>query len=254
MTIEMTDIRNAGDATAAERFSVILVEDDHDLRQSLADYLRLSNMLVTEAASGIAFYRALQAGRFDIAVLDVNLPDTSGFDLAADVAGRHDMGVILLTARIGREDRVRGYGKGADIYLTKPVDSEELALAIGNLARRMRLASSAIPEVSAAVGRGNAGWQLDRRRRTLHAPGIGTAKLSARETMLLELLARHGDATVSRAAISSLFGDAEPDPESRRLDAALARLRAKLKAEGMDLPFQVVHSVGLRLVRAISVA
>lgn len=253
MTIEMTNATNAGDTTDAERFSVILVEDDHDLRQSLADYLRLRNMVVTEAASGIAFYRALQTGRFDIAVLDVNLPDTSGFDLASDIAGQRDMGVIMLTARTGRDDRVRGYSKGADIYLTKPVDSEELALVVGNLARRMRLAAGSPKESSPSVDREKADWELDRHARTLHAPGLGTAKLSARETLLLELLARHGDATVSRARISALYGDAEPDPESRRLDAALARLRSKLKTESMELPLQVVHSVGLRLVRPISI-
>ncbi|WP_163484600.1 response regulator transcription factor, partial [Escherichia coli] len=88
---------------------------------------------VTEAASGIALYKALRQESYDIAVLDVNLPDISGFELARDLAPQAEMGIIMLTARTGRDDRVRGYADGADLYLTKPVDSEELALAIVNL-------------------------------------------------------------------------------------------------------------------------
>ncbi|MGO4840755.1 response regulator transcription factor, partial [Rhizobiaceae sp. 2RAB30] len=143
---------------------------------------------MTEAASGIEFYRALKLGRYDIAVLDVNLPDANGFDLAADIAGGHDMGVIILTARTGRDDRVRGYGEGADIYLTKPVDSEELALAIGNLARRTRHSVAAAPprrDTSVSAEK-DLPWQLDRRRKTLDVPGVASVKLSARETVLLE--------------------------------------------------------------------
>ncbi len=251
----MMNAQHADDAASAPRFSVLLVEDDKDLRQSLADYLRLSDMLVTEAASGIEFYRALKLGRYDIAVLDVNLPDANGFDLAADIAGGHDTGVIILTARTGRDDRVRGYGEGADIYLTKPVDSEELALAIGNLARRTRhslAAATSRRDTSVSAGK-DIPWQLDRRRKTLDVPGVATVKLSARETVLLEHLARHAGTTVSRSEIAGLFGDTEPDPESRRLDAAVGRLRAKLKAEGLDLPLQVVHAVGLRFVGAVSI-
>ena len=251
----MMNAQHAEDAASAPGFSVILVEDDNDLRQSLADYLRLRDMLVTEAASGMEFYRALKQGRYDIAVLDVNLPDANGFDLAADIAGGHDLGVIILTARTGRDDRVRGYGNGADIYLTKPVDSEELALAIGNLARRARraLATATPHRGTSAPAEKDVPWQLDRRRQALHVPGPATVRLSARETVLLEHLARHADTTVSRGEIAGLFGDTEPDPESRSLDAAMGRLRAKLRAEGLDLPLQVVHAVGLRFVGKITI-
>lgn len=64
---------------------VILVEDDHDLRRSLADYLRLRKISVKEAASGMEFYRALSQQAFDVAVMDVNLPDTSGFELVTEL-------------------------------------------------------------------------------------------------------------------------------------------------------------------------
>ena len=244
LTNEMMIERHAN-AHPGEFFKVVLVEDDDDLRQSLADYLRLRKMHVTEASSGIEFYKALLSGRHDIAVLDVNLPDTSGYELAAAARASHDIGIVMLTARTGREDRVHGYRVGADIYLTKPVDSEELALAIGNLARRSRIASSgAETQVE---------WRVNRQRRTLHGPRGETIRLTVRETMLLEHLSHHPGITVPRSDIAALFADREPDPESRRLDAAMARLRAKLRSVGLESPVQIVHGIGLRLIEPLAV-
>ncbi|WP_199084423.1 response regulator transcription factor [Bosea sp. ASV33] len=240
----------------SQDFKIILVEDDHDLRQSLADYLRLRNLRVTEAPSGIAFYKALRNERYDIAVLDVNLPDVSGFELARDLAAQPEMGIILLTARTGREDRVRGYAEGADLYLTKPVDTEELALAILNLGRRMRRRSdetaNARGGAAIAAPEGTA-WRLDRQTQTLCSPDTRSVKLSVREVVLLEHLAARPDETVSRDLIMGLFGHARIDPESRRFDALLARLRSKLKTAGMESPLQVVHGAGVRLVRPIGI-
>lgn len=116
MTTVSPSSESAADEDVFHGIRVILVEDDHDLRQSVADYLRLRKIDVTEVASGIELYKALRQERYDIAVLDVNLPDVSGFDLARDLASQKDMGVILLTARTGRDDRVRGYAGGADLY------------------------------------------------------------------------------------------------------------------------------------------
>lgn len=237
----------------SDDFSIVLVEDDHDLRQSIADYLRLRRIQVTEVASGIELYKALRQERYDIAVLDVNLPDVSGFELARDIASQ-GMGVIMLTARTGRDDRIRGYADGADLYLTKPVDSEELVLAIANLGRRIR--RSAIPANAgqAFAAEIDAPWRLDRQTQTLYAPRGASVKLSAREVVLLEYLARHQGVTVPRDDISALFHDALRDPESRRIDAALARLRAKLKNSGIESPLHVVHSAGVRLVKTIEIA
>lgn len=255
MTTASVFSKNPADESILHDFRVILVEDDHDLRQSIADYLRLRKIHVTEVASGIALYKALRQERYDIAVLDVNLPDVSGFELARDIAAQRDMGVIMLTARTGRDDRVRGYADGADLYLTKPVDSEELALAIINLGHRIRRAGAGkVTEQTAPAAAGeDAPWRLDRQGQVLRSPGSAFARLSARETVLLEYLAQRPGVTVSRDEISTLFGQAAPAPESRRIDAAFARLRSKLRAEGMDLPVRVVHGTGLRLVKTIRV-
>ena len=240
---------------------VILVEDDEDLRQGVADYLRLQAIDVTEVASGIAFYTALMGGEFDIAILDVNLPDVSGFDLARTVSAGKRMGIIMMTARTGREDRLHGYEQGADLYLTKPVDSEELALAITNLGRRVRAAAvSAKPQTSAEerapvqAATTQGAWTLNMQRCRLVSPQGVQILLSGREAMLMELLARATGATVPRHAMDALLGNSSSDPESRRLDAALRRLRVKARTAGADLPLHAVHAVGIRFIGVLSLA
>lgn len=243
------------DRAAAIR--VILVEDDHDLRHSLADYLRLQALDVTAVASGVSFYTTLMGDDFDIAILDVNLPDVSGFELARVISSSKRMGVIMLTARAGREDRIKGYEQGADLYLTKPVDGEELALAINNLARRVRQAAS--PAEYAGQGERSPDllverpWLLDLRRRQLTSPAGVPILLSGREAMLVEHLARAAGATVPRNVMETLLGNSSSDPESRRLDAALRRLRMKARAAGADLPLHVVHAVGVRFIGVLNV-
>jgi len=238
---------------------VILIEDDHDLRQGIADYLRLQAIEVTDVASGAGFYTTLMDGDFDVAILDVNLPDVSGFELARVISSTKPMGVIMLTARTGREDRIKGYEQGADLYLTKPVDGEELALAIANLARRVRSTASSAKATAddkdhALAQATEHQWLLDLQRHRLTSPEGRAILLSGREAMLMETLARAAGATVPRHVLDTLFGTGSADPESRRLDAALRRLRMKARAAGCDLPLHVVHAVGVRFVGTLKLA
>lgn len=223
---------------------IILVEDDTELRQGLAEYLRLNCLQVTEAASGLAFYKSLRSQAFDIAILDVNLPDTTGYELARDLLSEHHMGVIMLTARTRREDRVRGYSDGADLYLTKPVDAEELLLAVRNLARRVREGGNPQPQT--------AGWQLDPQHQRLKAPNGNAIPLSGREVMLLEEFVKWPGATISRQTLSEALGYGIPSTENRALDAALRRLRHKASECGTTLPLSVVHAVGIRFTAPLS--
>lgn len=223
---------------------IILVEDDTELRQGLAEHLRLNNLSVTEAGSGLAFYRSFRAQAFDIAILDVNLPDTTGYELAKDISSERDMGVIMLTARTRSEDRVRGYSDGADLYLTKPVEAEELLLAVRNLARRVR--GNVQPHATS--------WQLDPQHQRLTSPDGTTIPLSGREVILLEQFVERPGATISRQVLSELLGYGIPSTENRALDAALRRLRRKARECGTALPFSVVHTVGLRFTAPLSLS
>lgn len=235
---------------------VVLVEDDRDLRQGLADYLRLSGITVTDVASGIAFYKALRADSFDIAILDVNLPDASGFELARDLsAEKGGTGIIMLTARTGREDRIQGYAEGADLYLTKPVDGEELLLAVRNLARRIHDAGAEAERAdpaSHAKPAASTAWQIDTLRHRLITPDGVPLQLSGRELMLLECFARAGGGTIARADLAKHLGYSDMGSESRSLDAVLRRLRQKAQDCGVDLPLRVIHAVGIRFAAPLA--
>ena len=117
---------------------VVIIEDDRDLRESIIRFLSVSGVAAEGVGSVLDFYREIVVGNFDVAVVDVNLPDQSGFTLADYLRRSSDLGIIIITARDGMEDRVRGYGAGADLYLVKPVNMPELVAAIINLTRRSR--------------------------------------------------------------------------------------------------------------------
>ncbi|SMD00261.1 response regulator transcription factor [Rhizobium sp. RU36D] len=234
-----------------ENIRVLLVEDNSFLRNSLSDYLRLRDMKVTEATSGAEFYSCFDPMSLDVAVIDVNLPDTSGFQLTASIRERSDIGVIILTARTKREDRIRGYGEGADIYLTKPVDTEELALAIVNLSRRRR--NQVGPMTSSSIVKTAATWKLDRAKHVLNTPGGVAVKLSTRETAFLEYLAARSNVVVSRIELAAIFGEDRQTSGSRVTDVALARLRARIRQSGTELPLQVIRNSGYKLVTTVVV-
>lgn len=253
MMTETTASQHSASSILPDRVNVVLLEDNNFLRQSLADYLRQRNMIVTEAVSGKDFHAVFDPRHHDVAVLDVNLPDTSGFQLASRIRERSDIGIIILTARTRREDRLRGYGEGADIYFTKPVDSEELALAIGNLARRTRRLAEPAEAVPAAERDRASSSVLDRQKQSLMTPDGVIVKLSTRETTFLAYIATSPNIIVSRADIAAIFGEDTASSSSRVTDVAMARLRSRLRQAGIELPVQVVRNTGYRLVARLEV-
>ncbi|WP_142850368.1 response regulator transcription factor [Telmatospirillum sp. J64-1] len=229
---------------------VVLVEDDEELREGLAENLRLHGLDVIEAECGSVFREAVKTSLIDVAIIDVNLPDANGFELARELAiSTIRPGIILLTARTGSRDRRQGYADGADLYMTKPVDTEELLLAIWNLTRRVRDC-----QASRAYDGGEARWQLNMPRKLLVAPNDLVITLSGRETLLLEQFVKAQGQLIPRTKLSVMMGYGVPGPENRGLDAALHRLRDKAAKRNLDLPLLVVHAVGLRFAAPLCLA
>lgn len=225
----------------------IFLEDDQVLRKSLADFLSLNSISVVDVASVSAFRKAIVAGDFDVALIDLGLPDGSGFDVARELRGT-GIGLIIITARSGLADRLQGYQDGADLYFTKPVDGTELVLAIRNLARRLRRAENdAEPRPTT-----DAKWTFDRTGQRLIAPTGVSIKLSGREAAFVEQLSKAGGETVSRDELTLALGYRDIDSESRRVDAVLRRLRQKARALDTELPVHAVHSLGFRFSAKLS--
>jgi DNA-binding response OmpR family regulator len=224
---------------------VLLVEDDVELREGLAENLRLNGLVVHEAATGFEFHNALAVTGVDVAIIDINLPDASGFELARTLGEESDRpGIIILTARAGLQDRLRGYGEGADLYMTKPVDNDELVLAVRNLARRIIQFRAQRPRPDA----GQSVWKLDVACKVLISPDNKIINLTGKEIMLLEMFEKAADRPLSRSLLASVMGYGAPGPEHRGLDAAMQRLKEKASKAKTELPFLVVRSVGIRFV------
>ncbi len=223
--------------------SVILVEDDPDLREAIADYLRLADFTVTAVESGMAFYREMAVAEFDLAVIDLNLPDTDGTAIADFLSQRTNMGIIIVTGRGMPADRLRGFEVGADLYFVKPVDCEELVAAARNLHRRVRVGGSSHPGGPMATGDQ---WTFDQQTWRLIAPNGRIVALTGKESQLLDCLVRQPGTAVSRQTLATELGYDDLGPESRGLDASLRRLRQKtLVGTGVALPVQTMKAVGL---------
>lgn len=217
---------------------VLLVEDDQDLRDSVVEWLELNGTHITAVGSAAEFYQALPRNHFDIAVIDLGLPDQEGYVLAEYIRANTGMGVIILTARSTIEDKLKGYRSGADLYLVKPVDCRELSAVIGSIAARMRNGAAEAP--AAPVH-----WTIFSTRWELRYAEMPRISLSLKELMFLELLAAKPGMPVQKKTILLKLYQRDDFHSSRSLDSLVRRLRAKIvEHTGIDIPVKTVHAVG----------
>jgi DNA-binding response OmpR family regulator len=218
---------------------VFLAEDDNALRSVLTRGLRVAGYVVDAVADGTEAVEYLRSYEYEVAVLDWNLPGTSGLELVQALRRRgQSLPVLMLTARDAMADRVRGLDEGADDYLTKPFDFDELLARIRALQRRP--ASAQAPQLS--VG----DIVFDPSTREIRVAGRSPA-LTATELAILEVLLRRTPAVVERRTIALHAWGTEADAlGSNTIDVHLARLRAKLA--GGRAHIETVRGIGYRIL------
>lgn len=223
---------------------VLLVEDDADLRDALAEYLELNGCRVTAVGTGMAFYQALakrEGEGFHVAVIDLGLPDQPGHVLAEYARRNTRMSIIIVTANDSLENRIETYHTGADLLLGKPLDSRELLAAVVAMNRRYL---ERYGQDTAGVASAGSVWQLDRARRQLTSP-VGTVfALSPGETNAFELFSAAGTNTVERSQLLDRIYRRDDESTRRALDNLIRRLRHKL-SEGQDLPAPILTAYGV---------
>jgi DNA-binding response OmpR family regulator len=220
---------------------VLVVEDERKLAQVLSSALEAEHYDVVVAATGEdGFYRA-NAELFDLVVLDLMLPGRSGLEILQTLRQRHiETPVLILTARDGIDDRVRGLDLGADDYLVKPFALPELLARIRALLRRGR--PSDVLRLKAAD------LELDLVARRV-VRGDRLLELTGREFDLLEYLLRHQGHHVSREMLARDVWK-EPrraTPLDNVIDVQMTRLRKKVDAEGVVRLIHTVRGVGFVL-------
>ena len=218
---------------------VLIVEDEADLGDFLVRAVREATWAPDHVASGQEALRALAVTDYDLVVLDLGLPDIDGFEVCRRyraTGGRTPL--LVLTARGGLTDRIRGLDAGADDYLSKPFAVEELLARLRALARRPPAAHDVILRYSDV---------------TL-SPATGTAQrggrplqLTAREFALLDYLMRMPDRLLSRAQILEHVWDDNFDPVANAVDVLVGRVRRKLDPDGSAPLIHTVRGMGYML-------
>lgn len=198
---------------------ILVVEDEPDLLRTIAQVLREDGYAVDEAADGQEGLYKATSWEYDAIVLDLLMPKLSGWEVLEQLRRTHKTPVMILTARDGVNDRVRGLDGGADDYLPKPFHLVELKARLRAIIRRSTgLASSQI-----LVGE----LTVDTRGKTV-TRGETSIPLTPREFSLLELLAVHRGTVVTRTQIYEHLFDENEDSLSNLVDVHVSNLRRKL--------------------------
>jgi DNA-binding response OmpR family regulator len=200
---------------------ILLVEDDRHLSRVLADNLAFCGFEVERVADGNAALAVHRAFSPDLVLLDIMLPGRSGFDLCGSIREGGRTPIIMLTARDQKSDKLQGLTLGADDYITKPFDFDELLARILAVLRRARLTVRLIKLGIVVIDLG--GLTASAGRRDLH--------LTRREYELLSYLAeRHGAVVYRKELLREVWGYAD-EATTRAVDYAIRRLRKKIEPD-----------------------
>jgi len=223
---------------------VLVVDDEPDIVALVAYHLAKSGYGVSTATTGADALDKARSEHPAAIVLDLMLPDMSGFDVLEklrDDGELESIAVLMLTAKRDEPDRIRGLSLGADDYLTKPFSPQELILRIGAILRRVGQRDKGLHDVLSLDG---GGLTIDR---SAHRVNVGNQEVDVTPTefKLLLLLAERKGRVQGRASLLQAVWDAAPDIQTRTVDMHVQRLRNKLGAAGALI--ETVRGFGYRI-------
>lgn len=203
---------------------VLIAEDEENLRNLVARYLKNEGFRVLRAKDGEQALDIWYDEPFDLAILDVMMPKLDGWEVLAALRRESSIPVIMLTAKREEEDRLRGFTLGTDDYMTKPFSPRELVMRVHALLRRSgKLSQEKTAELP--------GISIDYASQQVTTAN-GQVNLSAREFELLAYFADNRGIALSREQITERIWGYDYDGDSRVLDTTIKRLRKKLGACG----------------------
>lgn len=219
---------------------ILLVEDDGQLTESLTEVLEVQGYIVDSVKDGESGWEKAQALAYDLILLDVTLPKLDGIRLCERLRNRGcSSPVLMLTARDTSLDKVIGLDAGADVYMVKPFNLQELLAQIRALLRRGQTGTTPVLK-----------WGILSLDPGSYEVMYGRVpiRLTPKEFALMEALLRHGKRVLSRTAIIEQIWTWQELPEEDTIKTYIKNLRAKLRAAGApkDL-IETVHGIGYRL-------
>jgi DNA-binding response OmpR family regulator len=226
--------------TAPKR-RVLVVDDDDDIRLLIEELLRGAGYVVETARDGRDALRTFHANPTDIVVLDLSMPELDGFETLDRIRDLSDVPVILLTARGGEIDKVRGFRAGADDYVVKPFGRQELLARIEALLRR-------VPEATHLDSYDDGTVSVDYGRRLVMCRGL-PLRLTPLEFRLLAVLVEHAGSVLSAdQLIEHVWGHAGGVSRDQvKLYVSYLRKKLGQEAEGFE-PIETVRGFGYRYV------
>ncbi len=218
---------------------ILVLDDDREIRNLLAEYLEKQGLRCTVVADGRQMRAALEKGRFDLLVLDLMLPGEDGLTLCRNLRATPayaNLPVLMLTARSEDMDRILGLEMGADDYLSKPFVPRELLARIRAILRRSRALPPNLDDSRGPRARhlAFADWRLDTvARHLLDADGV-VVSLSGAEYRLLAVLLSHPQRVLNRDQLLELTQGREADTFDRSIDLLVSRLRQRLRDDARE--------------------
>lgn len=222
-----------------EKHKILLAEDDLNLGVLLVDYLETEGFDVKLCKDGELALKAFQTNSFDLCLLDVMMPKMDGFALAEAMRVKDKkIPIIFITAKSLKEDKLKGYDLGADDYITKPFDEEELLWKIKAVIRRIPSISDLNKTEIMSIGK----YQFDFSNQCLNIDGK-TKRITERESDILNYLSVHRNKIIKREELlKDLWGENDYFL-GRSLDVFITKIRKYLK-EDPDLSIENVFGVG----------
>ncbi len=207
---------------------ILIVDDDRDIRDLLSRFLRKNGLRVGVAANGRDMKRQLGESKVDLVVLDRVMPGEDGLILCRELRANSRVPVIMLTLLNSDIDRIEGLETGADDYISKPFNPQELLARIRAVLRRANELPLQSSLQQAGVLRFN-GWKLDRTRRRLVSPSGVAVVLTDGEFDLLLAFAEHAQIVLSRQQLLDLARSRSAIAFDRSIDMQITRLRRKIE-------------------------
>jgi DNA-binding response OmpR family regulator len=214
---------------------VLVVEDDEDIAQALQRSLRMEGYEVRSAADGAAALEHARGFAPDLVILDLGLPEIDGIEVAKRLRDGDDVPILILTARDALESRVEGLDAGADDYLLKPFERQEL------LARMRALLRRRPPRGSAPLRVGDLSLNVDTHE---ISRGERPIELTQREFELLEYLMRNERIVISRQRLLDEVWGYDPFSTTNTIEVFVSNLRRKLEADGEPRLLHTIRGAG----------
>jgi len=234
---------------AEKKFSILLVEDEENLHEALKLNLELENYDVTGTYDGASALKIVQQEHFDMIILDVMLPEIDGITVCETIRlNNQDIPILILSARNSSADRVLGLKKGADDYLTKPFNLEELLLRVNKLIKKSELATKKLPLPDVYEFGKN---KIDFKALECFSKDGEKITLTKKEAMLLKLLIENKNEVVTREKILQSVWGYNVYPTTRTIDNFILNFRKYFEADSRNpVYFHSVRSVGYKFTDA----